>query len=290
MIKENTNTIILENNREYENIDELFQDKNISKRLLRKLYKNNNILINNNIIKKNEKINIEDIIVILMEDEEIGISEKDISINIIYEDMDLLVLDKEPFMPVHESRYYQGNTLSNGISYYFRINNIKKKIRIVNRLDMDTSGILLIAKSPYIDQQLSLQFSERKVIKKYLALVEGIILEDGLIDKNILKLDGTKKIIDGSGKEAITKYKVIENYKDKSLLEIEILTGRSHQIRLHMASIDHPIIGDSLYGTHNENINRHALHSHYIKIYHPRLKKYMEFKSELPRDIDSLIL
>lgn len=290
LIKENTNTIILKSEYNFDNLDEFIEKYNISKRLYKKLYRDKKIYVNNNFQRKDIEINKNDNIILLMDDENIDIKATKIDLDIVYEDMDMIVIDKKPFLPVHNNRFYQDNTLSNGIAYYFREKGIKKKIRIVNRLDMDTSGLLIIAKSQYIDQQLSLQFKEQRVIKKYLALVEGIILEEnGIIDKNILKIDSSKKIIDGSGKDAFTKYKVVERYKDMTLLEIEIKTGRSHQIRIHLAEIGHPIVGDELYGVKNKEINRQALHSYYLKIFHPRLMKEYIFKSELPKDIKYII-
>lgn len=289
LIKEDTNTIIFKSTNDFKNLDEFIEEFHISKRLYRNIYRNKNIKINGKFQRKDLSINKNDEVIIFMEEEDNNIECVEMELNIIYEDMDMLIINKEAYMPVHTNRYYQKNTLLNGLAYYFRDNNINKKVRIVNRLDMDTSGLLIIAKSQYIDQQISQQFKDRKVIKKYLALVEGVVKENkGFINKNILTEDKTKKIIDRSGKEALTNFKVIERYRDKTLLEVEIITGRSHQIRLHLASIGYPIVGDDLYGSINNRIGRQALHSYYLELNHPRSKEKIKFTSDLPLDIKRL--
>ncbi len=196
-------------------------------------------------------------------------------------------------MVVHPTKSHQENTISNGIAYYFKENNIKRKIRLVNRLDMDTSGVLLIAKSSFAHQQMALQFEKNLVEKRYMAVVNGIVEKDqDTIDLPIGREEekSIRKTVTPKGQRAITKYKVIERYKNATLLDIEIITGRSHQIRVHLNHIGHSVIGDSLYfETSPPYINRQALHSYYLKLKQPRTKEILELKANLPRDMEELI-
>ena len=206
--------------------------------------------------------------------------------------MDILALNKPPFIVVHPTKSHGENTISNGIAYYFKENNINRKIRLVNRLDMDTSGVLLIAKSSFAHQQMALQFENNTVEKRYMTVVKGLVETDqDTINLPIGKEEekSIRKIVRPDGKKAITKYKVIERYKNATLLDIEIITGRSHQIRVHLNHIGHPVIGDTLYFESSPYINRQALHSYYLKLKQPRTKGELELKAELPKDIGKLI-
>lgn len=156
---------------------------------------------------------------------------------------------------------------------------------------MDTSGIIIVAKNSFAHQQMSLQFENHTVEKKYLAIVKGRFKNDnGIIDLAIGREEerSIKKIVTESGQQAVTSYKVLESYNDASLLEVQIFTGRSHQIRVHMDHIGHPIIGDTLYNESSNLINRQALHSYYLKANHPRTKKEIEFLANMPFDMENL--
>lgn len=227
-----------------------------------------------------------------MEDEINNINPENIKLNIVYEDNDLLILNKEEDIVVHPTKSHQSNTLSNGIAYYFKEKNIKKKIRFVNRLDMDTTGILIVAKNPFAHQQMAIQFENNTVEKKYLALVEGIVKkEEEIIDEPIGREEdkSIRKIVTPKGQQALTKYKVKARLKEATLLEVQIFTGRSHQIRVHLNHIGHPIIGDTLYNKKSPYIKRQALHSYYLKLKHPRTKENIEFIAQLPKDMSLLI-
>ena len=273
-------------------LEDFLLEQDISSRLFRRVYKSKNIFVNGILKNKNEILNIDDIVSIIIEDEIDNTLPQNIPLDIIYEDMDILALNKPPFIVVHPTKSHQENTLSNGIAYYFKENNIKRKIRLVNRLDMNTSGILLVAKSSFAHQQMALQFENNEVEKRYMAVVDGVVEKDsGIIDLPIGREEekSIKKIVTSNGKEAITKYKVIERYNNKTLLDVELVTGRSHQIRVHLNHIGHPIIGDTLYFEPSEHINRQALHAYYLKIKQPRTHKEIELKAKLPNDIEKLI-
>jgi 23S rRNA pseudouridine1911/1915/1917 synthase len=227
-----------------------------------------------------------------MEDENESINPEPIDLDIVFEDNDLLILNKPPNIVVHPTKSHQTNTLSNGIANYFLQNNINKKIRFVNRLDMDTTGILIVAKNSFAHQQMAIQFEDNTVIKRYLTVVSGNVKSnEDIIDEPIGREDenSIKKVVSSSGQKALTKYNVIELYKNATLLEVQIFTGRSHQIRVHLEHIGHPIIGDVLYNEESPLIKRQALHSNYLKALHPRTKEEIEFYAPLPNDISNLI-
>lgn len=292
LLKDSENIIVFQVDESGHSLEEFLFNNRISGRYFRRLYREKNIFINGEFNKKNKLLKEGDIISIRMEDETENVHPEPIPLDIIFEDMDLLVLNKQPFMVVHQTKSHQNNTISNGVSNYFKTKGIRKKIRFINRLDMDTSGILLVAKSPFAHQQMALQFENNEVEKRYLVVVSGIVEKDqGTIDLPIGREEdkSIKKVVTLKGKDAITKYKVIERYRKASLLDVQILTGRSHQIRVHLNHMGHPIIGDTLYYKPSRYIERQALHSYYLKAKLPRNKEDIEFKAPMPDDIIKLI-
>lgn len=274
-----------------DSLENFLFSKDISGRLFRKLYKKRHIYINGKVGKRKEKLKERDIVSVFMEPEKNDFKHEKMDFNIIYEDYDLLILNKEPYVVVHPTKSHETKTLSNGIAHYFSEKGINRKIRFVNRLDMNTSGILIVAKNPFAHQQLSLQFEKNTVGKKYKALVSGRVQKDeDYINEAIDKEnENIKQNIGEDGKKSLTKYKVIEKYENASLLDITLYTGRTHQIRVHLNHIGHPIIGDILYSKESPYIDRQALHSYYLKIKNPRSGKDMEFTIDMPEDFKNLI-
>lgn len=273
-------------------LEEYLITENVSGRLFRKLYRDKSIYVNDKFQRKNLRLLKGDKIILHMQAEEENTVTEEMKLDIVYEDFDLLILNKAPNIVVHPTKSHQTNTLSNGIAYYFKERHIKKKIRFVNRLDMDTTGLLIVAKNPYAHQQMALQFENNTIGKKYLAIVKGVMKEDnGLIDLPIGREEdkSIKKMVIEGGQNAITSYKVIERYPDATLVEVQIFTGRSHQIRVHLEHLGHPIIGDSLYNESSPCIDRQALHSYYLKAKHPRTKSEIEFIAKMPTDMENLI-
>ncbi|MDR7857292.1 RluA family pseudouridine synthase [Tissierella sp.] len=292
LFEENESTVIFKVKEDKLDLENFLISKELSGRLIRRLYKEKKIYVNGKFVRKGSILNIGDLVSIYMDDEIENTTAEKMDIDIVYEDFDLLILNKQPNIVVHPTKSHQENTLSNGIAYYFQEKGIKKKIRFVNRLDMDTTGILIVAKNPFAHQQMALQFESNEVEKKYQAIVSGAVeKEQAFINFPIGREEdrSIRKTVIENGQEALTKYTLIERYNNASFLDVQIFTGRSHQIRVHLEYIGHPIIGDTLYNEESPYINRQALHSYYLKIKHPRTGQFMEFIAPLPKDMKELI-
>lgn len=258
---------------------------NISTRLYQKLLRHSSITINGEIyyektpilLKEADVINID----LNYEENNSNIVPTKMDLNIVFEDDWLLIVNKPAGIPVHPSALHYEDSLSNGIRFYFDSINLKKKIRPVNRIDLNTSGLVVFAKCEYIHSTLSSQMETKQFEKKYLALVTGSLKEkNGTIDLPISRKDGSiieRCVLPNRGQKSITHYKVLKETEKYSLVECLLETGRTHQIRVHMSAIGHPILGDSLYGTETNLIEGQALHSYYIKFIHPVTHKDFEF-------------
>jgi 23S rRNA pseudouridine1911/1915/1917 synthase len=270
----------------------------LSTRLIRSASINKKIFVNDEVVKMNRVLNIGEIIKIdLAKDESQDIAPEKMDIDIIYEDEDILVVNKRPFMVVHPTKNYQSGTLANGVINYFMESNQNCIVRLVSRLDMNTSGLIIIAKNQFSHGMLSKEMSDNNVEKRYLAIVHGNLEKNsGTIDLPIYKPEGIengiKRVIDERGQRSVTHYKVIESFENASLVECKLETGRTHQIRVHLSSLGHPIYGDTLYGYGEEEeelIKRQALHAYALDFKSPRTGEMLSLKSELPQDMKELI-
>jgi 23S rRNA pseudouridine1911/1915/1917 synthase len=293
MIKNNDSSkMLIEVSKENEGLrikEYLIQYHSFSSRLLSRLKKRNAILLNGKAVSVTKNVFRGDLLKIMFEKEKLNYDPIEMPLDILYEDGDVLVLNKPPFIVVHPTKTHLTNTLANGIAFYFKSNNIQKKIRFVNRLDMDTSGIIIIAKNSYAHQYVQKQMEDQSIVKKYNAIVAGQFpYDEGTINLPIGKKEkgDIKRKVFNEGKNALTKFKKLKDFgKNGSLLEVELITGRTHQIRVHFNHYNNPLVGDSLYGESSNLINRHALHSTYLKLKVPRNKDFVEIHSELPEDI-----
>lgn len=276
----------------------LKREMGISTRLIRSASIQKRIFINNEVVKMNRVIKNGEIIKIDLEKEESqNIAPEKIDIDIVYEDEDILVVNKKPFMVVHQTKTYQSGTLANGVINYFMESNQNCIVRLVSRLDMNTSGLIIIAKNQFSHGMLSKAMSENKVEKRYLAIVHGIFKEkQGTIDKPIYRPEGiengTRRVVDERGQRSITHYKVVEEFSDSSLVECKLETGRTHQIRVHLSYLGHPIYGDVLYGdgdNEGDLIERQALHAYGLDFKSPRTEKELSLRADLPDDMKELI-
>lgn len=270
----------------------------LSTRLIRSASINKKIFVNGQVVKMNRVLILGETIKIDLEkDESQDIAPEKMDIDIVYEDEDILVVNKKPFMVVHPTKSYQSGTLANGIINYFMESNQNCIVRLVSRLDMNTSGLIIIAKNQFSHGMLSKEMSENKVEKRYLAIVHGIMKEKhGTIDQPIYKPEGiengTRRIVDERGQRSITHYKVVEEFNESSLVECKLETGRTHQIRVHLNHLGHPIYGDTLYGYGEEEedlIKRQALHAYGLNFKSPRTGEELELRAELPQDMKELI-
>jgi len=220
-------------------------------------------------------------------------SEKIVPVNlpfpIVYEDEDILVVNKPADMPIHPSMNNYENTLGNAAAYYFAKQKQPFTFRCINRLDRDTTGLTILAKHMVSSSVLYDAMTRREIKRTYQAIVVGEDIEDeGTVDAPIGRKEGStiERMIDfKNGERAVTHYKVLERRDGKALISLQLDTGRTHQIRVHMAHIGHPLIGDFLYNPDNTDMKRQALHSYSLSFVHPITKKELYFEAELPEDM-----
>lgn len=264
----------------------------LSRTMIQKLIENGDIQINGTIKKISYKVQSQDCITINIPDvKEIDLKAQDIPIDIVYEDKDIIVVNKPKGMVVHPANGNPDGTLVNAIMSICKesLSGIGGELRpgIVHRLDKDTSGLLIVAKNDKAHIQMSEQIKNREVNKIYIALVRGNVQEDEAtinmpIGRSIK--DRKKMAVIKSGREAITHFKVLKRYPRYTLLEIKIDTGRTHQIRVHMAEIGHPVVGDSIYsnGKNEFGVEGQMLHAKILDFKHPITQKQMHLETELP--------
>lgn len=270
----------------------------LSTRLIRSASLGQRIFVDDKVVKMNRVLNEGEIIKIdLAKEESQDIAPEKMDIDIVYEDEDILVVNKRPFMVVHPTKSYQSGTLANGVINYFMESGQNHIVRLVSRLDMNTSGLIIIAKNQFSHGMLSKEMSENKVEKRYLAIVHGIMKEkQGTINLPIYKPEGIemgiRRVIDERGQRSVTHYKVVEEFKESSLVECKLETGRTHQIRVHLSHLGHPIYGDVLYGdgdNEEDLIKRQALHAYGLDFKSPRTAEELALRAELPYDMKELI-
>lgn len=279
----------------YDNVLHVLKEQFLlSDRLITKLKKANKIYLNSLPTYTKKSVTVGDTVSVLIDFEEdnSNIVASNIPLNIIYEDDYLLVLNKPANIAIHPSILHFDNSLSNGVKFYFDKLGLKKKIRIVNRLDRNTSGIVIFAKNEYIQECLIKQMKTNEFKKEYLAIAKGFLeSKSGTLNFPIARKEGSiiERTVSSDGDSAITHYDVVKEFNNLSLVHIVLETGRTHQIRVHFSHIGHPILGDTLYGSPSELINRQALHSYKLTFIHPVTKKELILESSLPNDIKNII-
>lgn len=289
----------------YQTVKEVLKiELSMSDRLLLKLKKLQRISLNGKIVYVHHPIQKGDVIGCDLEYEEdnSNIVPTFLPLSILYEDEGYLVIDKPAGIPVHPSCDHYADSLSNRVRYYFDKIGLKKKIRPVNRLDKDTSGLVIFAKNEYIQECLVKQMQTKEFIKKYVAIVNGHIEnKKGTISAPIARKKNSiiERCVSLDGEISITHYQVFGQEKIEELfqgknfnktnafdvVECILETGRTHQIRVHMAHIGHPLLGDTLYGTSSSLISRQALHCYQMRFIHPITKQEVVYRSNLPEDM-----
>lgn len=274
-------------------------DKDLSRMTIQKLIEEDKVLVNEKKEKSSYKVKINDIITLEIEQpKESKLKAENIDLNVIYEDTDIIVINKEKGMVVHPGNGNQDGTLVNAILSRCKdsLSGIGGEIRpgIVHRIDKDTSGVIIVAKNDKAHINISNQIKEHQTKKTYLALVRGLVKEnEATIDMPIGRSpkDRKKMAVVKNGKNAVTHFKVLKRYKENTLLEINIETGRTHQIRVHLSEIGYPIVGDYTYsnGKNKFGIEGQMLHAYKIKFKHPTTNEEMEITAELPEYFKSIL-
>lgn len=271
----------------------------ISRTYVQKMIKEGLVLVNGKQVKPRYLVKKGDLIKAnFREPEKLELIPENIPIDIIFQDEDLLVVNKPKGMVVHPAPGNPSGTLVNALLYHVsNLSSIESTIRpgIIHRLDKDTSGLLIVAKNDKSHKALSKQLKNREIKRIYTALVYGRLdKEKAVIDAPIGRHPINRKrmaVVYKNSKEAITHYRVLEYYKDYTLVEASLETGRTHQIRVHMAYINHPVVGDPVYSNRKSEfgVDSQLLHARQLGFYHPRSGEYMEFESELPKDFKKII-
>jgi len=295
MLKGDTNTILYavdEDSKGMELYDILRQYLHLSSRLIRKCKKEKDITVNGRKRSMNGICNRGEIIKVFMKPDPNIFEPQNIPIDIIYEDMDLIVVNKPSGVVVHPTKGHKDWTIGNAVAYHADAVGETYKIRFVNRLDRDTTGLLIIAKNGYAQQFVSDRMQINEVEKYYMALVEGVVDRDsGTINEPIGRedIEDIKRIVKPDGKPSITHYEVVERYKNATLVKIKLETGRTHQIRVHMKHIGHVLVGDTLYGTTmGDVLDRQGLQAIGLKFETPR-NGVVDLEMSLYDDIKSAI-
>lgn len=271
----------------------------LSRSSVKKLIDDKLILVNDKWLKASYIVRKEDVIEVnIPKTKKIIATPEDIPIDIIYEDKDIVIVNKAQGMVVHPGVDNNSGTLVNGLLYHIdTLSSINKNIRpgIVHRIDKDTSGILVVAKNNKTYKFLSSEFKARNVKRVYIALVHGVISKDKGIIKAAIgrnKTNRTKMAIKKeNGREAISYYKVLDRFDKYTLLEVSLQTGRTHQIRVHMEYLNHPVVGDPLYSNikNKLGIDKQMLHAYKLGFVHPSKNEYVEFKADLPIYFTNLV-
>jgi 23S rRNA pseudouridine1911/1915/1917 synthase len=284
-------------------IDRYLTDRNedLSRSYLQKILKDGGVLINGKTVKSNYKVVNGDVIELTVpEAVELEIEAEDMELDILYEDEDILIVNKPKGMVVHPAAGHTSGTLVNGLMAHCKdsLSGINGVMRpgIVHRIDMDTTGVLIVCKNDFAHNSIADQLKVHSITRKYYAIVHGGIREEeGTIDAPIGRHPVDRKkmsINEKNGKHAVTHYRVLKRFQKYTYVECQLETGRTHQIRVHMASIGHPLLGDTVYGPAKCPINGlqgQTLHAGVLGIIHPRTGEYMEFSAPLPEYFESLL-
>lgn len=272
-------------------IREFLMEYHLAKAKIYSLFLEKRVLINNNISKERDLVNIGDIVSIIL-DEEIDYAPCDKKIDIVYEDDYLLIINKPKNIIIHEDDKNKTNTLSNMVANYYKNKGYNINVRFCHRLDYDTTGLIIYAKDILMHSYINYIISTHELNRYYYAIVSGrFTTKEGTIRLPIGddRHNSKRKRVSKTGVEAITNYKVIKEYKEYSLVSLLLETGRTHQIRVHMSYMNHPLLGDLLYGGNDKYIDRVALHSYRVYFYHLALNKNINIEIDISDDMRRLL-
>ena len=264
----------------------------LSRSFIQKMIAEGSVRVNGRAVRAGYRLKASDVVVMEPQAEQPDIPEpRPFDLAIVYEDTEVLVVDKPAGVPTHPGPGHGGGTLSNALLAYLPdLAEVGDPSRpgIVHRLDMDTSGLLIVAKTADAHRDLSAQFKQRTVSKMYMALVEGLVVPpEGVIEAPVGRhLKRRKKMaVVQDGRESVTRYETARIFGGYTLLRVTPKTGRTHQVRVHMAAIGYPVVGDSVYGRRNKCLARHFLHAAYLRFRHPVSMDEIEVNSQLPLEL-----
>lgn len=261
----------------------------LSRGLLRRMKRGGGVYLNGQRDFLTRRVKSGDQLEIVFHDENTSMEPENIPLDIVYEDDYLLIVNKPVGMAVHPTGAYQQGTLANAIAYHWQTIGLNTKVRLVHRIDRETSGLILVAKEPYTLQRLLVQLSEQTLVREYLAIVEGRPKKSTDVIRAPIgrSMDhGVKRAVRAEGKEACTVYETLVVGSGASLLRVRLESGRTHQIRVHLASLGHPLVGDPLYNTSAERgESGQALHAWRLEFVHPRTDQKHVVTCPLPREM-----
>ncbi len=268
----------------------------LSRGLLRRMRSGGAVYLNGQPAYITQRGQTGDELAIEFADSQSALEPEPIPLDIVYEDSSVLVVNKPAGLAVHPTRTYPAGTLANGIAALWKERGYRRRVRLLHRLDRETSGLLMVAKEPYAYQRLSLQFQDGTLKRRYLALVAGSLQEpSGTICQPIGRQLGggghsLRRSVATDGREAVTHYELLQRYQGCSLVRLSLETGRTHQIRVHMAWLGHPLLGDDMYGGPTQWFNRQALHAYAMEFVHPRSGLVVKLRVPVPADMKQLLL
>ncbi|MDR6226127.1 tRNA pseudouridine32 synthase/23S rRNA pseudouridine746 synthase/23S rRNA pseudouridine1911/1915/1917 synthase [Desmospora profundinema] len=268
----------------------------LSNRMINRLTRSRGIRLNgsmpwlNRVLKTGDRLQVA-----VRPREKADLRAEPVPFGVVYEDADWMVVDKPPGVKVHPTRPDEGGTLVHGLLHHWKTTHgMEGKARPVHRLDRHTSGLLLVAKYSYAHQLMDRELREKRIRRIYWAICRGSMARhqaEGTIDAPIAPEPGhpLRRRVDSGGEHAVTHYRVLDQSEEATLLQLELVTGRTHQIRVHLAHLGHPLIGDKLYGGPTRHLRRQALHARELHFHHPLTGETMKFTSPLPDDIAALM-
>lgn len=266
----------------------------ISRRMIQRLTRSQGVQLNRRAAFLARRVKAGDVVSArVAPEEEAGLPAVPMELAVVHEDAEVLVLDKPPFLLVHPTSPEQARTLAHGVAHHFAVQGLRAKVRPVHRIDRDTSGLVLFAKSALAHAHLDAQLREREMGRVYLAFVRGAVAADeGVVDAPIGRdrAHPNLRAVRPGGEPALTRFRVAERFPGATLVELELETGRTHQIRVHMAHMGHPVLGDRQYGgaVRGDAMKRQALHAARLAFAHPRTGERMIFEAPLPPDLAEL--
>nr|MDN4742648.1 RluA family pseudouridine synthase [Lachnospiraceae bacterium C1.1] len=269
--------------------------ENLSRSYIQKIIDNGGVTVNSKNVKARTVLKEGDLVELIVPEKIVPeIEAENIPIDVLYEDDDLIVVNKPKGMVVHPAAGHYSGTLVNALLYHCKdLSGINGVMRpgIVHRIDMNTTGSLLICKNDFAHRIIAEQLKDHSIKRRYAAIVEGKVKEDGVIDKPIGRSikDRKKMAVTPNGKNAVTHFKVLASTDKYSYIECRLETGRTHQIRVHMASIGHPVVGDDVYGHPAKGLEGQTLHARILGFIQPHSREYIETEAPLPKYFEELL-